>query len=107
MIYEFNLYGTRPEVVFRCVINGGRRLGWREKIMPDGILIEGTEENDTLLGFDIYDLTGLPSNDTLLGFGGDDRLDGLAGDDLLDGGTGDDYLLGRDCLLYTSDAADE
>ncbi|MDG3041033.1 calcium-binding protein [Roseicyclus marinus] len=44
-----------------------------------GLLIEGTEGNDTLTGTD-----------------GDDTLDGYAGDDLLDGGTGDDLLRGRE-----------
>jgi len=52
-----------------------------------GQTINGTEQNDTLVG-------GF-GNDMMYGLGGDDRLDGQAGNDVLDGGDGNDTLVGN------------
>ncbi|MEX5575622.1 calcium-binding protein [Pseudomonas lijiangensis] len=67
-------------------------------------LLDGTEGNDTITGYDTADtLSGLAGNDILYGRngndvldGGDDRdtLNGEAGDDTLLGGTGNDTLYG-------------
>ena len=58
-------------------------------------LIEGTDQNDTLVGSEDHDvIRGLLGRDYLFGAGGDDRLEGGEGDDLLLGGLGDDLLLG-------------
>jgi len=46
------------------------------------MLINGTENDDTLEGGD--------GDDTIYGFGGDDLIDGGGGDDIIDGGAGDD-----------------
>ena len=55
----------------------------------------GTEKDDSLLGWDTVDvLNGGAGNDTLFGYNGNDRLDGGAGNDILDGGNGNDTLLG-------------
>ncbi|MFM2058414.1 MAG: hypothetical protein RLY71_2799, partial [Pseudomonadota bacterium] len=53
---------------------------------PQGVLIDGSEAADTLLG--------RLGPDTLHGFGGDDWLGGREGADLLDGGDGADSLYG-------------
>ena len=54
----------------------------------DGVLRQGGEDADVLVGTDL--------NDRLSGFGGDDTLNGRAGNDLLEGGAGDDLLIGFD-----------
>lgn len=51
---------------------------------PDSI--EGTDENDRMLG--------LAGDDTITGGGGDDTLDGGSGQNVLAGGTGSDLLIG-------------
>jgi Ca2+-binding RTX toxin-like protein len=51
-----------------------------------GLLVTGTERDDTLYGSDLAD--------QINGLGGADRLDGGRGDDLLFGGDGNDTLLG-------------
>jgi len=56
-----------------------RMLGARDDGASDDLVIDGTEDDDTLTGG-----------------AGDDTLDGYGGDDLLVGGTGDDVLRGRE-----------
>ncbi|OWU83854.1 hypothetical protein ATO6_15640 [Oceanicola sp. 22II-s10i] len=57
--------------------------------------VEGTEDNDILVGTSGIDLlTGLGGDDVLLGLEGDDQLDGNAGGDAILGGKGDDLLQG-------------
>lgn len=53
---------------------------------PEGVVLEGTRNDDVL--------TGTDNNDTLLGKRGDDSLYGNAGDDLLVGEWGKDKLYG-------------
>ncbi|MCV4339837.1 calcium-binding protein [Pseudomonas capsici] len=58
-------------------------------------LLDGTEGNDTITGYDTADtLAGLAGNDTLYGRSGNDVLDGGDGRDILYGEAGDDTLLG-------------
>ena len=58
-------------------------------------LINGTNQNDTLLGTREADsIFGANGNDSLYGLVGDDQLDGGNGNDTLRGGTGNDKLLG-------------
>jgi hypothetical protein len=58
-------------------------------------VINGTNQNDTLLGTRIADsINGSNGNDSLYGLGGDDQLDGSNGNDTLRGGIGNDKLLG-------------
>ncbi len=58
-------------------------------------LLDGTEGNDTITGYDAADtLYGLVGNDTLYGRNGNDVLDGGDGRDGLNGDAGDDTLLG-------------
>ena len=59
------------------------------------VMGSGTEQNDSLYGWDTVDvLNGGAGNDTLFGYNGNDRLDGGAGNDTLYGGNGNDILLG-------------
>jgi PAP2 superfamily/RTX calcium-binding nonapeptide repeat (4 copies) len=51
-------------------------------------LINGTNENDNLMGTN--------EADTIFGFNGNDSLQGLEGNDLLDASNGNDYLWGGD-----------
>ena len=56
-------------------------------------LINGTNQNDTLLGTREADsIFGLNGNDFLYGLGGNDRLEGGNGNDTLQGGIGNDKL---------------
>ncbi|TAN49587.1 MAG: calcium-binding protein, partial [Methylococcaceae bacterium] len=59
-------------------------------------LLEGGNENDTLIGYAGADtLAGAAGNDSLIGGTGDDVLDAGSGNDTLDGGIGNDiYLFG-------------
>lgn len=62
---------------------------------PGGLLILGTEFNDTLTGTDYADeIRGMAGSDVLSGGGGNDLLDGGIGNDLLTGGAGADQLIG-------------
>jgi Ca2+-binding RTX toxin-like protein len=71
---------------------------------PDGMVINGTDQADTLTGADGFDLilaghgddtaSGLAGNDTLFGNGGHDELSGGNGADTLFGGSGNDTLTG-------------
>ena len=65
-------------------------------VHAQGLVVSGTEGNDTLSGVDAYGdtLYGLGGNDTLYGYGGNDILDGGPGDDVIDGGSGADTLIG-------------
>ena len=69
----------------------------RQQILDprDGI-VDGTAENDTLIGHDVDPdtITGLAGNDTLFGLGGDDTIDAGDGSDTLIGGLGADTLDG-------------
>jgi Ca2+-binding RTX toxin-like protein len=66
--------------------------------------IEGTPEDDVLIGTEIQDtilgrggddtISGLGHTDTLLGQHGNDTINGGAGHDILRGNTGDDDLTG-------------
>jgi Ca2+-binding RTX toxin-like protein/LysM repeat protein len=60
------------------------------------IIILGTENRDTLSGFNNSNdrIQGLGGNDYLNGYSGDDRLDGGLGNDRLLGGVGNDTLIG-------------
>ncbi len=58
-------------------------------------LINGTNQNDTLLGTREADsLFGANGNDSLYGLGGNDQLEGGNGNDTLRGGIGNDKLFG-------------
>ncbi|BCH07959.1 hypothetical protein MesoLj131c_22170 [Mesorhizobium sp. 131-3-5] len=62
---------------------------------PSGQAIDGTPNDDTLIGGVGPDaIFGLAGNDTLSGSAGDDLLDGGAGNDTLNGGSGSDVLVG-------------
>ncbi len=71
---------------------------------PDGMVISGTDQADTLTGADGFDLilagggddiaSGLAGNDTIFGNGGRDELSGGDGADTLFGGSGNDILTG-------------
>jgi Ca2+-binding RTX toxin-like protein len=65
-------------------------------VHAQGLILNGTESNDTLYGVDAYGDTiyGLGGSDTIYGYGGNDYLDGGLGDDILDGGAGSDTLIG-------------
>ncbi len=75
-----------------------------EDSATNGALVEGDEEENTLIGTsghdllsgmgDSDDLTGKDGNDILLGGEGDDLLKGRAGIDFLEGGDGNDDLRG-------------
>ncbi len=55
---------------------------------PSGMVINGTDGNDSLVGG--------PGDDTIYGYGGNDTLVGLGGNDSLVGGPGADSMLGGD-----------
>jgi len=57
-----------------------------------GVVLEGTPDDDTLVG--------ALGDDTIKGFGGDDILNGLLGADSMEGGDGDD-------AYYVDDAGDQ
>lgn len=58
-------------------------------------VINGTNQNDTLLGTREADsINGANGNDSLYGLVGDDQLDGSNGNDILRGGMGNDKLNG-------------
>ena len=60
-------------------------------------LINGTSDNDTLVGGVLKDtLNGLKGDDLLQGLGENDRLIGEDGEDTLEGGSGNDLLYGGD-----------
>ena len=60
-------------------------------------LTTGTDQNDTLYGFDSADLiTGGQGDDELFGFDGNDDLQGGQGADTLNGGGGNDIMNGGD-----------
>ncbi|MDY6939977.1 MAG: DUF4347 domain-containing protein [Cyanobacteriota bacterium] len=59
-------------------------------------IIDGTENDDTLIGGDRNDaITGFAGNDLLLGNGGSDRIFGNRGNDSIDGGDGGDLISGN------------
>ncbi|ESY65250.1 hypothetical protein X742_23230 [Mesorhizobium sp. LNHC232B00] len=61
----------------------------------NGVIINGTPDNDTLNGtIDVDAIFGLAGNDTLSGSAGNDLLDGGDGNDTLNGGSGSDVLVG-------------
>ena len=73
----------------------------------DGDTVYGENGKDVLHGGTGNDyIDGGADNDTIYGNSGNDTLRGNTGDDYLIGGDGSDTMYG-DCLLYTSDAADE
>ena len=77
---------------------------------PSENVIEGTDENDSLIGSDRNDvLFGYGGNDVLEGLDGEDELDGGMGNDSLEGGQQNDSLYGRDGedTLRGSGGADE
>ncbi|MBE9041595.1 hypothetical protein IQ235_12470, partial [Oscillatoriales cyanobacterium LEGE 11467] len=58
-------------------------------------IIDGTENDDTLIGDDRNDaITGFAGNDLIQGNGGDDRIFGNQGNDSIDGGEGSDIIAG-------------
>jgi Ca2+-binding RTX toxin-like protein len=60
-----------------------------------GVLINGTNNNDTLTGGDGNDIiNGLGGNDAIAGLGGEDSLYGNGGNDYILGGLGYDKLFG-------------
>ena len=72
-----------------------------------GIIVDGTDGDDTLTGTDASDdIAGGLGNDTLFGLGGADLLFGDAGNDFLDGGVGADFVQGgpgADTLIFDPD----
>lgn len=61
------------------------------------IPIEGTADDDTLVGTDAREsISGGEGNDHIDGAGGDDELRGGDGDDRLEGGEGNDRLMGSE-----------
>ncbi|MGH8119658.1 MAG: calcium-binding protein, partial [Gammaproteobacteria bacterium] len=65
--------------------------------MVKQMVLAGTEDNDTLIGYATDDdLNGIGGDDTLIGNAGKDILNGGAGNDSLQGGVGNDaYHFGR------------
>ena len=64
-------------------------------VLAPGLVLTGTESNDSILGgVDDDAISGLAGNDTLDGYFGNDTLDGGAGNDVLTGGYGNDVLDG-------------
>ena len=73
------------------------------------IIGQGTEQRDTLSGWDTIDiLNGGAGDDQISGGVGDDKLDGGTGNDTLSGGIGNDTLLGGsgDDWLWGEDGDD-
>src|SRR5437867_2114313 len=91
----------------------GARLVQSARITPaaPGVVVNGTNGNDTLTGSANDDtLNGLNGNDTLFGLGGNDTLLGGNGSDTLEGGPGADTLDGGqgsdvDFASYTNAAS--
>jgi Ca2+-binding RTX toxin-like protein len=70
-------------------------------IDPRDGLVNGTENNESLFGNDVF-------GDEINGYGGSDTLYGLAGDDALFGGDGEDFVHGErgNDTLYGGDSND-
>src|SRR5438552_2671873 len=70
---------------------------------PTGMVINGTDGNDSLVG--------TAGNDTINGFGGNDTIDGGAGADSMVGGTGDDLYFvdntGDQVVEFENEGIDE
>ena len=73
-------------------------------------MLVGTEEKDTITGYDDKNdiIQGLGGNDVLSGLDGNDKLYGGAGNDTLNGGYGNDLLVGGDGddALYGNQGSD-
>ncbi|MDT4289436.1 carbohydrate-binding domain-containing protein [Methylomonas sp. MO1] len=68
-----------------------------DQLLARGFDLDGTDQNDTVLGTNTTDrINGLDGNDQLVGGAGNDTLLGGAGMDYLQGDDGDDYLDGGD-----------
>lgn len=96
---RLNPFGERA-VDFFVFGDAGRSLSY-EELLERGFTIEGTEQDDLLLGTSL--------TDEIYGGDGADMLDGGSGDDYLAGGDGDDtyhYDLG-DGFVYIEDQADD
>jgi Ca2+-binding RTX toxin-like protein len=106
----YNWYGGSYYPLERLEFADGTEWsGW--DLHAQGLVVIGTEGNDTLSGVEAYGdtLYGLGGNDTLYGYGSNDYLDGGPGDDVIDGGAGSDTLiggLGNDVLAGGTGSAD-
>ncbi|MCF7544292.1 calcium-binding protein [Pseudomonas petrae] len=82
---HFNTSPNYSYAVDQLQFSGG--AVWDKSQIMAALLL-GTEEGDSIQGYD--------TSDKLIGFGGNDTLSGLAGDDNLEGGDGKDTLSGGD-----------
>ncbi|WP_024671377.1 calcium-binding protein, partial [Pseudomonas tremae] len=82
---HFNTSPNYSYAVDQLQFSGG--TVWDKSQIMAALLL-GTEEGDSIQGYD--------TGDKLIGFGGNDTLSGLAGDDNLEGGDGKDTLSGGD-----------
>ncbi|WP_319609846.1 calcium-binding protein, partial [Pseudoalteromonas luteoviolacea] len=81
-----NAFSNAQYRIERIEFADGSSMNW-DAIYTAALVVEGTENNDSL--------TGTGHNDTLRGLAGDDSLAGYNGNDILDGGAGDDTLVAR------------
>ncbi|KZN46127.1 calcium-binding protein, partial [Pseudoalteromonas luteoviolacea] len=81
-----NAFSNAQYRIERIEFADGSSMDW-DAIYTAALVVEGTENNDSL--------TGTGHNDTLRGLAGDDSLAGYNGNDILDGGAGDDTLVAR------------
>lgn len=93
--------GTPEDInqgIVDITVSGSERSAQVAQI-PDNLLFEATDVNDTLAGTKKSDLVvGKGGNDILSGLQGNDEMSGDGGNDLLFGGEGIDTLFGDDDL---------
>ena len=100
---------TIPELVHSKAIDNGDAI----TALSEGGILEGTENDDTLIGNIGEDfILGLGGNDVLVGNEGNDTLIGGIGNDYLKGGAGDDvyffdYGDGKDVIYDNTTATQE
>jgi Ca2+-binding RTX toxin-like protein len=89
---HFNTSPNYSYAVDQLEFSGG--TVWDKSQIMAALLL-GTEEGDSIQGYDTADkLSGFGGNDTLSGLAGDDNLEGGDGKDTLSGGDGNDMLVG-------------
>jgi Ca2+-binding RTX toxin-like protein len=89
---HFNTSPSYSYAVDQIQFSGG--TVWDKSQIMAALLL-GTEEGDSIQGYDTADkLLGFGGNDTLSGLAGDDNLEGDDGKDTLSGGDGNDMLFG-------------
>ena len=95
-----NLYDDNDRALLVDELNAATSAWWEDRSgehFQQGVILEGTDGNDTLEGTTQEDyLMGGLGNDVLDGGSEDDGLHGGDGNDILTGGTGSDVLVGGD-----------